>query len=252
MDKFVADFIRNNIKLIDSCQFEDFSREVDQQRFTISQQSSIYQMLYKAGIDILPYVTRVPKYYMLNADIKDIVIPSNIRVIDQEAFAGSSLESVTISEGVKIIKDYAFNDCKQLKSLVYPNSITAYGEQQCLSSLTEFNLPKTIVAKYPILSECENLKVVRFRGDNENTEDLISNCPNLETVEFLEGTTRAWKQWWRCGTGKMINIYLPHSCTYIDWSLTDKHAKCKFYVYKDSNADIYLKDYPDCIVEYRK
>ncbi len=251
MDKFVADFIRNNIKLIDNCQFEEFSREVDQQRFTISQQSSIYQMLYKAGIDILPYVKRVPKYYMLNADIKNIVIPSNIEVIDQEAFAGSSLESVTISEGVKMIKDFAFNDCKQLKSLVYPNSVKAYGEQQGLFSLMEFNLPKTIIAKYPMLSDCENLKVVRFRGDKDNTDSLICGCGQLESVEFLEGTTNAWKQWWRCGTGKMINIYLPHSCTYVDWSLTDKPQKYKFYVYKDSNADLYLKDYPDCKVEYR-
>lgn len=252
MDKFVADFIRNNIKLIDGCQFEDFLREVDQQRFTISQQSSIYQMLYKAGIDILPYVTRVPKYYMLNADIEDIVIPSNIKVIDQEAFAGSSLESVTISEGVTMIKDFAFNDCKQLKSLVYPNSVKAYGEQNGLASLTEFNLPKTIIAKYTILSDCENLKIVRFRGDKDNTHSLISGCAQLETVEFLEGTTNAWKQWWRCGTDKIINIYLPHSCTYVDWSLADKTEKYRFYVYKDSNADLYLKDRSDCKIEYRK
>lgn len=251
MDKFIADFIRNNIKLIDNCQFEDFSREVDRQRFTISQQSSIYQMLYKAGIDILPYVTRVPKYYMLNANIKDIVIPSNIRVIDQEAFEGSFLESVTISEGVTMIKDFAFNNCKQLKSLVYPNSIKAYGEQQCLSSLTEFNLPKTITAKFPILSDCENLKVLRFVGDDENSDAIVENCEHLETIEFLEGTKRALKQWWRCNLSNMINIYLPHSCTYVDWSLTDKPEKYKFYVYKDSSADLYLQDYPECKVDYR-
>lgn len=253
MDQAVSEFIRKNIKLIDNCQFEEFQQEVELQRFTQTQVSSIYQILYKAGIDILPYVKRVPRYFMYRADIKNIVIPHNIEVIDQEAFAGSSLESVTISEGVKLIKDYAFNECRNLKQLVYPNSIKACGEQQVLPSLTEFSLPETITSKYTMLSDCENLKVVRFVGDGENT-DVIEDCKRLETIEFLEGTKRALKQWYRCNPGNKINIYLPHSCTRVDKSLCDPKytpAKYKFYVYKDSTADIFLQDYPECEVEYR-
>lgn len=253
MDQAVSEFIRKNIKLIDNCQFEEFQQEVELQRFTQTQVSSIYQILYKAGIDILPYVKRVPRYFMYRADIKNIVIPPNIEVIDQEAFAGSSLESVTISEGVKLIKDYAFNECRNLKQLVYPNSINACGEQQVLPSLTEFSLPETITSKYTMLSDCENLKVVRFVGDGENT-DVIEDCKRLETIEFLEGTKRALKQWYRCNPGNKINIYLPHSCTRVDKSLCDPKytpAKYKFYVYKDSAADVFLQDYPECEVEYR-
>lgn len=253
MDQAVSEFIRKNIKLIDNCQFEEFQQEVELQRFTQTQVSSIYQILYKAGIDILPYVKRVPRYFMYRADIKNIVIPHNIEVIDQEAFAGSSLESVTISEGVKLIKDYAFNECRNLKQLVYPNSIKACGEQQVLPSLTEFSLPETITSKYTMLSDCEKLKVVRFVGDGENT-DVIEDCKRLETIEFLEGTKRALKQWYRCNPGNKINIYLPHSCTRVDKSLCDPKytpAKYKFYVYKDSTADIFLQDYPECEVEYR-
>ena len=253
MDQVIAEFIRKNINLIDNCQFDEFQEEVELQLFTQMQVSSIYQTLYKAGIDILPYVTRVPRYFMYRADIKNIVIPSNIKVIDQEAFAGSSLESITINDGVKIIKDYAFNECKNLKQLVYPSSITAYGEQQVLPSLTEFILPETITSKYTILSDCENLRVVRFVGDGENT-DVIEDCKHLETIEFLEGTKRALKQWYRCNPGNKISIYLPYSCTWVDKSLTDTKytpAKYKFYVYKDSNADIFLQDCPQCEVEYR-
>ena len=253
MDQTVAEFIRKNINLIDNCQFEELQKEVELQPFTQMQVSSIYQTLYKAGIDILPYVTRVPRYFMYRADIKNIVIPSNIEVIDQEAFACSSLESVTISEGVRLIKDYAFNECRNLKQLVYPNSIKACGEQQVLPSLTEFSLPETITSKYTILSDCENLRVVRFVGDGENT-DVIEDCKHLETIEFLEGTKRALKQWYRCNPGNKINIYLPHSCTRVDKSLCDPKytpAKYKFYVYKDSNADIFLQNCPECEIEYR-
>ena len=88
MDQVIAEFIRKNINLIDNCQFDEFQNEVELQLLTQMQVSSIYQTLYKAGIDILPYVTRVPRYFMYRADIKNIVIPSNIKVIDQEAFAG--------------------------------------------------------------------------------------------------------------------------------------------------------------------
>ena len=59
------------------------------------------------------------------------------------------------------------------------------------------------------------------------------------------------KQWYRCNPGNKINIYLPHSCTWVNFSLTDNPAKYKFYVYKDSTADIFLQDYPECEVEYR-
>lgn len=250
MDQIIAEFIRKNINLIDNCQFEELQNEVVLQPFTQMQVSSIYQTLHKAGIDILPYVKRVPRYFMYRSDIKNIVIPSNIKVIDQEAFAGSSLESVTISDGVKMIKDYAFNECKNLKQLVYPNSIRACGEQQVLPSLTEFSLPETTTAKTTILSDCENLRVVKFVGDGENS-DVIEDCKNLETIEFLEGTKRALKQWYRCNLGNKINIYLPYSCTRVEASLTDNPTKYKFYVYKDSNADIFLQDYPECEVEYR-
>ena len=59
MDQVIAEFIRKNINLIDNCQFEELQKEVELQPFTQMQTSSIYQTLDKAGIDILPYVTRL-------------------------------------------------------------------------------------------------------------------------------------------------------------------------------------------------
>ena len=124
MDQVIAEFIRKNINLIDNCQFEELQNEVELQLFTQMQVSSIYQTLYKAGIDILPYVTRVPRYFMYRADIKNIVIPSNISIVENCAFVNcKNLKTVMFEEGCEMIKEHAFSNCNDLRTIVLPKSV---------------------------------------------------------------------------------------------------------------------------------
>ena len=57
-------------------------------------------------------------------EIKDLVIPSDVTVIGDYAFAGcSGLATLTLNNGLKTIKSYAFTDCSQFASLTIPASV---------------------------------------------------------------------------------------------------------------------------------
>lgn len=73
---------------------------------------------------------------------KDIVIPSklggyDVYVIYENAFKGEMIESVTISEGIKHINEYAFKNCTNLKHVKLASSVSkiGYGAFEFCSSL---------------------------------------------------------------------------------------------------------------------
>lgn len=59
--------------------------------------------------------------------LKSVRIPSSVTVIDSLAFAGTSLPSVTIPNGVKTIKEGAFVRNDALTSIKIPASVTSIG-----------------------------------------------------------------------------------------------------------------------------
>lgn len=59
--------------------------------------------------------------------LKTIIIPSNVKSIGVHAFTGSALETVTLSEGLTTIGNYAFYNITSLESINLPNSLTSIG-----------------------------------------------------------------------------------------------------------------------------
>ena len=74
-----------------------------------------------------------------NSKAKEVTVPSSITIdninchvneIDRYAFAGfNSLESVTLSEGIQIIGETAFQNCYKLNKVVLPSSLTVFGSK---------------------------------------------------------------------------------------------------------------------------
>ena len=91
------------------------------------------------------------------------IIPNNVTSIEDYAFCGSSLTSVTIPNSVTKIGDYAFSGCKSLTSITIPNSVTKIGNYafyNCsfLISATIGN-SVTSIGKY-VFGNCSLNKVV--------------------------------------------------------------------------------------------
>ena len=60
--------------------------------------------------------------------LKSIFIPDAVKCIFERTFRGSGLESITIGKGVEEIKDYAFDACTRLKTVIIPSNVAIIGE----------------------------------------------------------------------------------------------------------------------------
>lgn len=94
---------------------------------------------------ILPdTVTEIGKTFS-HSEIRSIVLPASLEVIESNAFRScTKLEKVTFREGLKTIKQSAFSGCTALTELILPESVEyigAYAFNSC-TALTDVRLPK--------------------------------------------------------------------------------------------------------------
>ncbi len=89
--------------------------------------------------------------------VKDLVIPGNIKTIDECAFEGcTSLESVTVSDGVTEIYADAFYNCPSLEKITLPSSIKSIGSMM----IVDVGMGRQKGA----FDGCENLTDVYYTG----------------------------------------------------------------------------------------
>ncbi len=109
---------------------------------------SFYWELYRfclqeLGIDILTYMTKLPKDFFEYFEIASIAIPENIKTISRQircgaiknlvinssamlpasCFEENSVESVTINGDIKRIPSHCFYHCNKLQKVVLPDSV---------------------------------------------------------------------------------------------------------------------------------
>ena len=60
-------------------------------------------------------------------DVKTVSIPSSVKKIDTYAFWKCGAETVTIAEGLEGIGHAAFKECKNLKNINLPSTLTELG-----------------------------------------------------------------------------------------------------------------------------
>lgn len=114
--------------------------------------------------------------------IKECIIPKFVDIIEKNAFRDvTSLERVDIKSGVKIIGEYAFDQCSELRTINLENieSIENFAFYKC-GEIRHTNLSsiKDIGEKAFML--CKKLESVKFNGYIEKIRDYaFSDCYNL-------------------------------------------------------------------------
>jgi hypothetical protein len=76
-----------------------------------------------SDITIPSTVTQL-KQYAFTGLANNVTIPGNVTEIGLYAFADGKFTTAVMQEGVQIIKDHAFNNCKNMTSVYFPASIT--------------------------------------------------------------------------------------------------------------------------------
>ena len=121
-------------------------------------------------------------------------IPENISTIIGGAFENcSGLTSVTISNSVTSIGDYAFRFCNSLTSITIPNSVTSIGEYafyKC-SGLTSVTIPNSVTSiGGHAFEECSGLTSITIPNSVTSIgSGAFSRCSSLTSVTIPNSVT---------------------------------------------------------------
>lgn len=182
----------------------------------------------------------------------DIVIPSSItydgttyyvKAVDYEAFIGCvNMTSVTLSEGIISIGDYAFEGCLSLVSALLPEGLTSIGgcAFQWCSSLTSLIIPSTVttIGDYAFCN-CRGLRTINCNSVTPLTvnEECFKNADPFLCILFVpNGAKPAYKVapvW--CG---FLNILEEGTATAYEVTL-QKAGELSYAIGWDEYADVY-------------
>ena len=160
-----------------------------------------------------------------NSTKEDVVIPQyveidgiKLRVVSIDGFAFSNVKSISIPEGVTVIKDGAFSGCDQLVSVEFPNSLKTIGEEafsNC-THLTSVIIPEsTTVIGTRAFHNCASLMSINIPGSVEAIEKFaFYKCTNLSSITIGEGVTTINEgAFWECKA--LETVIIPNTVKYI-------------------------------------
>ena len=108
---------------------------------------------------------------------KNTVIPSSVKSIGKDAFAGcSEMTTIDIPNQITVINSEAFYDCTNLKSVHLPENLKSIGKHsfQSCTSLTDITIPKNVVEILDqAFSDCYNLRSIISKI--EEPSDILTN-----------------------------------------------------------------------------
>jgi hypothetical protein len=119
-------------------------------------------------------------------------IPSDVRVIEGSAFAGTGLKSVIVSEGVEEIGGSAFYFAYNLESISLPSTLKTLGSYAFLdcAALKEANIPENTEVGAFVFRNCTALTSVTLPSRMDAIpEGLFDSCSALTAITLPEGIT---------------------------------------------------------------
>lgn len=188
MKSVIKNFIETHIDLIEYDQWDTFFNRLTSE-FIPNVVRDVVSVLSSAGIDPLPMLSYIPDgYFMLSSeekiiiprnilsigglafsasDIREIIIPSNVKLIRYSAFQDCDfLETVKIEEGVETIESYAFTSCEDLKTVFLPKSLRNIGTS--------------------VFDSCDNLDKIYYNGTFDDWKNVTGHSLVFHEIEFVQ------------------------------------------------------------------
>ena len=180
-------------------------------------------------------------FNMVNAYLKNIVLPDSVTTLEQCAFLGCEnmtnivlpsglkyigvdafsfcfrLSNITLPSGLKFIGNSTFVACYGLRNIVLPDSITNIGSGSflCCVGLTNVVLPSVLKSlTNSIFEGCTNLKkIIIPSGITYLGNRVFSDCSSLTNVTVLATTPPVLETDAFSGTPASLKIYVPAAST---------------------------------------
>lgn len=203
-----------------------------------------------------------------------VVIPENVTVIGERAFAGcEKLDTVTMpdtvirvepfafmmcpwlyhvefSKNLEFIGNGAFMGCESLKNVSLPDGLKALGEgvfQQC-SRLLSIRIPETI-SEIPdsMFSECNALAAIHIPESISRVgEYAFSQCQSLISIEFPEGLDSIGESAFEdCIALKLVKI--PRSLKCLENSAFKGCTSLVLIQFSEGAGECLIQTFEDCV-----
>ena len=173
MKRKIKEFIKSNINLIDTENYDEFWRKVyaDLGFIDYFDISTLVEFLYACGANPLANITVIPGGFMYHSERTEFTIPQHIRVIENNSFSRmQNLEHITLPPSVEVIHAEAFEGCSNLKTIEICN-------------------PKIQIRTTAFWS-CPKIQTIKYYGTKEDWDK------HLNEVQFtrckLECTDGEW------------------------------------------------------------
>ena len=124
--------------------------------------------------------------------------PPEITGIEDGAYSRNQhMKQLMITTGVKKIGEWAFEYCRNLEGIDFPDSIESIGAwafQDC-TKLKELHLYSKLKSiGYQAFAGCENLEMVELPNSLESLSyGIFSNCTELKSI-YYHGTKKSWEK----------------------------------------------------------
>lgn len=192
------------LDLIDLNMWQELYDEAADELSTYEMRDMTLFMVGEIGINPVDYMRRVPTDYYCNVTTRKIIIPSQIQLIDYNAFTNSNITNLYLPTMLKNLCDDSFNDCN-IVTVWLPWSIEHYINNVEVDAYAgifngSFSLGDkdgNIIHKLTIPSGITNVSWNNHFQDcisiehiviEEGIEDIgpftFSGCHNLTTVEL--------------------------------------------------------------------
>lgn len=169
---------------------------------------AFYQCTDLNNITLSDKVTNIHKGAFMESGLTKIILPGNIKTIEEDTFNGcSNLTIISIPEGVRSIEKSAFEYCTKLTSIVIPDSVISIGDRAfgTCKNIQEIVIPNgTKSIGKNAFCYCLNMKYMILPATiNSIGSGVCDYCSTLSDI-YYGGNRDRWK-WSYLFTGIKIH-----------------------------------------------
>lgn len=157
-------------------------------------------------------IVNPPGYFESIKNLKEVILPSTVTVIDSMAFEGCvSLKNITMPDSLKIIEYEAFKNCTSLSTIEIPESVTSIGDsafEEC-SSLTSITIPENVTSiGSDAFYECTSISTIEIpKSVADMGAWVFCNWNSSQTIniQFKQNEIPSgWDEYWNMGCNATI------------------------------------------------
>lgn len=180
------------------------------------------------------------KYAFYDCSISSVVIPDTVKILDDYAFEScDNLKSVTIGNGIETIGNYAFSDCVALTDIKFGSNVKVFGSyafEGCIElggdSKGEFVIPNTVttIGAYAFYG-CSSMKYVTIPLSVKDIGHDVFYNSDLRRAYYC-GTEADWEEVDMSSENSKLN-----SVRFYYYSETQPPVKGNYWYY-DNNGKV--------------